>query len=65
MTLNQLFIINISLYVVSDMNAQYARVSPISLPISDIRYKKTPSDTIPISDIENLGLLRSHAEMIA
>jgi len=51
MTLNQLLIINISLYIVSDMNAWYARVSPISPPISDIRYEKTPSNTIPISDI--------------
>jgi len=39
---------------VSNMNARYARVSPISPPISDIRYEKPPSDTIPISDIENL-----------
>jgi len=37
------------------MNARYARVSPISPPISDIRYEKPPSDTIPISDIENLA----------
>jgi len=47
MALNQLLVINISLYIVSDMNARYARVSPIS----DIRYEKTSSDTIPISDI--------------
>ena len=31
------------------MRARY--VSPISPPISDIRYEKPPSDTIPISDI--------------
>jgi len=30
MTLNQLLVINISLYIVSDMNARYARVSQIS-----------------------------------
>ena len=53
MTLNQLLVINISLYIVSNMNARYARVSPISPSISDIRYEKPPSDTIPISDIEN------------
>jgi len=40
-----------SLYIVSDMNARYARVSPISPPISDIRYEKPSSDTILISDI--------------
>jgi len=51
MTLNQLFVINISLYIVFDMNARYARVSPISPPIFDTRYEKPPSDTIPISDI--------------
>ena len=52
MTLNQLLIINISLFIVSDMNARYAHVSPdISL---DIRYEKPPSDTISISDIQNL-----------
>ena len=50
MTLNQLLVINISLYIVPDMNVRYARVSPISPMISDIRYEKTPSDTIPISD---------------
>ena len=33
---------------------------PISPPISDIRYEKPPSDTISISDIENLvGVLCS------
>jgi len=37
MTLNQLLVINISLYIVSDMNARYARVSPISPPISDMK----------------------------
>ena len=37
------------------MNARYARVSPISPLISDIRYEKPPSDTISISDIENLA----------
>ena len=37
------------------MNARYACVSPISPPISDIRYEKHSSDTIPIFDIENLG----------
>jgi len=47
MTLNQLLVINISLYMVFDMNARYARISPIS----DIRYEKPPSDTIPISNI--------------
>jgi len=47
MTLNQLLVINISLYIVSNMNARYVRVSPIS----DIRYEKHPSDTMPISDI--------------
>jgi len=36
MTLNQLLVINISLYIMSDMYARYARVSPISPP--DIRY---------------------------
>ena len=36
------------------MNARYVRVSPISPPISDIRYENPPSDTIPISDIYNL-----------
>jgi len=51
LTLNQLLVINISLYIVSEMNARYARVSPTSPPISDIRYEKPPSDTIPISDI--------------
>jgi len=51
MTLNQLLVINISLYIVSDINGCYARISPISLPISDIRYEKPPSDTIPVSDI--------------
>jgi len=51
MTLNQFLVINISLYIVSEMNAQYARVSPTSPPISNIRYEKHPSDTIPISDI--------------
>jgi len=29
------------------MNARYASVSPISPPISDIRYEKHQSDTIP------------------
>ena len=52
MTLNQLLVINILLYIMSDMNARYARVSLISPLISDIRYEKTPSGTIPISDIE-------------
>jgi len=51
MTLNQLLVINISLYIVSDMNARYARVSPISTPISDIQYEKRTSDTILISNI--------------
>ena len=51
MTLNQLLVINNSSYIVSNMNARYARVSLISLQISDIRYEKHPSDTIPISDI--------------
>jgi len=51
MTLNQLLFINILLYIVFDMNARYARVSPISPLISNIRYEKPPSDTIPISDI--------------
>ena len=37
MTLNQLKVINISLYIVSDMNARYTRISPISLPISDMK----------------------------
>ena len=36
MALNQLLVIIISLYIVSDMNARYARVSSISPPISDI-----------------------------
>jgi len=49
--LNQLLVISISLYIVFDMNVRYARVSPISPPIFDIQYGKTPSDTIPISDI--------------
>jgi len=50
MTLNQLLVINISLYIASDMNAWYACVSPISprYPIwktliwydPDIRYLK-------------------------
>ena len=48
MTLNQLLVINISLYIVSiwtpDMRA-YPDISP------DIQYEKPPSDTIPISDI--------------
>jgi len=30
MTLNQFLVINVSLYIVSDMNARYAHVSPIS-----------------------------------
>jgi len=51
MTLNQLLVINISLYIASNMNARYARVSSISPPISDIRYEKPSSDTISISDI--------------
>jgi len=51
MTLNQFLVINISLYIESDMNARYARVAPLSPPISDIWYEKPPSDTIPISDI--------------
>jgi len=51
MTLNQLLIINILLYIVFDMNAPYARVSLISPPISDIQYEKPSSDSIPISDI--------------
>jgi len=51
MTLNQPLVINVSLYIVSDMNARYACVSLISPPISDIRYEKVPSDTIPISEI--------------
>ena len=34
---NQLLVINISLYIVSDLNARYARVSPISPPISDMK----------------------------
>jgi len=51
MTLNQLLIINISLHIVFNMNARHAHVSPLSLPISDIRYEKPPSDMIPISDI--------------
>jgi len=38
MTLNQLLFISISLSIVSNMNARYTRVSPISPPISDIRY---------------------------
>ena len=42
MTLNQLLVIKISLYIVSYMNAWYARVSLISPPISDIPYEKTP-----------------------
>jgi len=50
MTLNQLLIINISFYIVSNMNTRYARISPIS----DIQYEKLSSDTIPISDIWNL-----------
>jgi len=37
MTLNQLLVINISLYIMSDMNVRYARVSPISPPISDMK----------------------------
>ena len=39
MTLNQLSVINISLYIVSDRNARYARVSLISprYPISDMK----------------------------
>ena len=40
MILNQLLVINISLYIVSDMNARYARISQISPQISDIRYPK-------------------------
>ena len=59
MTLNQLLITDISLYIVSDINARYARVSPISPPISDIRYEKTSSDKIPISDIQNLKYVKS------
>jgi len=52
MTLNQLLLINISLDIESDMNARYVRVSPISPPISNIRYeKKNPSNTISKSDI--------------
>ena len=46
------------------MNARYALVSPISPPISDIRYEKPPSGMIPISDIENLdvqGILTQYA----
>jgi len=39
------------IYIVSDMNARYVRVFPISPPISDIRYEKFPSDKITISDI--------------
>ena len=39
MTLNQLLVINISFYIVSDMNVRYAHVSPISPPIFDM---KTP-----------------------
>jgi len=42
MTLNQLLVISISLYIVSDMNARYARVSLISPPISNIRYENPP-----------------------
>jgi len=37
MTLNQLLIINISLYIVSDMNTRYVRVFPISPPIFDMK----------------------------
>ena len=37
MTLNQFLVINISLYIVFDMNARYARVSPVSLSISDMK----------------------------
>jgi len=33
--------------IVSDMNARYARVSPISPPIFYIRYEKPTSDTMP------------------
>jgi len=51
MTLNQLLVINILLYIVFDVNDRYVRVSPKSPPISDIRYEKPPSNTIPISDI--------------
>jgi len=51
MALSQLLVINISLYIGSDMPARYARVFPISPPISEVRYEKPSSDTIPISDI--------------
>jgi len=46
MTLNQLLVINISLYIASNMNE-----CPVSPPISDIRYEKPPSDTFPVSDV--------------
>ena len=38
------------------MNVRYARISPISPPIPDIRYEKLPSDMIPISIFRTLEI---------
>ena len=48
MALSQLFVINISLYIVSDMNARYAPVSLISPPISDMKNDHPIQSRYPI-----------------
>ena len=64
MTLNQLLVVNISLYLMFDMNARYARVSPISDMKNPHRYDPDIRYLEPYLQSENLSnhLLQKHEE---